>query len=196
MKVPRPWSARAWLDTAHVMIGFPVAVLLGGLTLLLAVAPPLLRRALPWFTRVQRSRLRAFQGVRIPPVPAPASWRDPLTWRQIGYHLLSPVVGLAGAFLVAFAWGGAVVGLLAFLPPKLQEPPLEFALDLRDNRVQLAFMLVGLALLVRHGRAGPVGGPYAARAQPYGAGAAHRDADREPGRRDRRGRRRAAQDRA
>ncbi|MFB4267788.1 histidine kinase [Nonomuraea sp. GTA35] len=148
MKVPRPWSARAWLDTAHVMIGFPVAVLLGGLTLLLAVAPPLLRRALPWFTRVQRSRLRAFQGVRIPPVPAPASWRDPLTWRQIGYHLLSPVVGLAGAVLVAFAWGGAVVGLLAFLPPKLEEPPLEFALDLRDNRVQLGFILVGLALLV------------------------------------------------
>ncbi|MEV0827629.1 sensor histidine kinase [Nonomuraea rubra] len=148
MRVPRPWSARAWLDTAHVMIGFPVAVLLGGLTLLTAVAPPLLKRALPWFTRVQRSRLRAFQGVLIPPVPAPASWRDPLTWRQIGYHLLSPVVGVAGAALVAFAWGGAVVGLLAFLPPKLQKPPLEFVIDLRDNRVMGTYMLVGLALLV------------------------------------------------
>ncbi|AQZ68949.1 sensor histidine kinase [[Actinomadura] parvosata subsp. kistnae] len=148
MKVPRPWSARAWLDTAHVMIGFPVAVLLGGLTLTLAVAPPVLRHALPWFTRVQRSRLHAFQGVRIPPVPAPTGWRDSPTWRQIGYHLLSPVVGLAGAVLVGLAWGGAIVGLLAFLPPKLEEPPLEFMFNLRDNRVQIVFMLIGLALLV------------------------------------------------
>ncbi|GAA2215879.1 hypothetical protein GCM10009850_113470 [Nonomuraea monospora] len=148
MKVPRPWSARAWLDTAHVMIGFPVAVLLGGLTLLLAVVPPLLWRALPWFTRVQRSRLLAFQGVRIPPVPSPAGWRDAMTWRQIGYHLLSPVVGVASAVLVALAWGGALVGLMSFLPPRVQDPPLEFLFDLRDDRVVATFTMVGVALLV------------------------------------------------
>ncbi|MGN9839210.1 sensor histidine kinase [Nonomuraea sp. H19] len=148
MKVPRPWSARAWLDTAHVMIGLPVAVVLGNLTLVLVVAPPLLRRGVPWFTRVQRSRFEAFLGAHIPPVRTPSNWRSPATWRQIGYHLLSPLVGAAGAFLVAVAWGGAVVGLLAFLPPKLQRPPLEFVFDLRNGKVVAAFMAIGFALLV------------------------------------------------
>ncbi|WP_188197462.1 sensor histidine kinase [Nonomuraea sp. SYSU D8015] len=148
MKVPRPWSARAWLDTAHLMIGLPVALVLGELTLVLIVAPPLLRRALPWFTRVQRSRFEAFLGVRIPPVPTPSNWRSRATWRQIAYHLLSPFVGLAAAFLVAVAWGGAIVGLLAFLPQKLQERPLEFVFNLRDNRVVVIFMVIGLVLLV------------------------------------------------
>ncbi|MDP4511429.1 sensor histidine kinase [Nonomuraea turcica] len=148
MKVPRPWSARAWLDTAHVMVGLPVAIVLGGLTLVLIVAPPLLRRGLPWFTRVQRSRFEAFLGARIPPVRTPSQWRSPATWRQIGYHLLSPIVGMAAAFLVAVAWGGAIVGLLSFLPPKLQRPPLEFVIDLRDDRVVMMFMVVGLVLLL------------------------------------------------
>ncbi|MGP3956296.1 histidine kinase [Nonomuraea sp. 3N208] len=148
MKVPRPWSARAWLDTAHVMVGLPVAIVLGGLTLVLIVAPPLLRRGLPWFTRVQRSRFEAFLGVRIPPVPTPSQWRSAATWRQIGYHLLSPFVGAGAAFLVAVAWGGAVVGLLSSLPAKVQRPPLEFEIDLRDNRVVAVFMVVGLALLL------------------------------------------------
>ncbi|MEV0167184.1 signal transduction histidine kinase [Nonomuraea fuscirosea] len=148
MKVPRPWSARAWLDTAHVMIGFPVGVLLGGLTLILAPVPPVLKRAVPVFTGVQRSRFDAFQRAHIPPVRSPRSWRSPATWRQIGYHLLSPFVSLAGAFLVAVVWGGAIVGLLAFLPAKVQRPPLEFLFDLRDNRVVAVFMAIGLFLLL------------------------------------------------
>jgi signal transduction histidine kinase len=148
MKVPRPWSARAWLDTAHVMIGLPVAAVLGQLTLVLLVAPPLLRRVLPWFTRVQRSRFEAFLGARIPPVPSPTHWRSAATWRQIGYHLLSPFVGLAAAFLVAATWGGAIVGLLSFLPPRLQGPPLEFEFDLRDDRVVTLFMVIGAVLLL------------------------------------------------
>ncbi|WP_187368334.1 sensor histidine kinase, partial [Nonomuraea terrae] len=45
-------------------------------------------------------------------------------------------------------WGGAVVGLLAFLPPQLHRPPMEFPLDLRDNRVLAVFMAVGLVLLL------------------------------------------------
>jgi signal transduction histidine kinase len=148
MKVPRPWSARAWLDTAHVMIGLPVAVVLGGLTLVSLVAPPLMRRGVPLFTHVQRSRFEAFLGVHIPAVRTPSNWRSPATWRQIGYHLLSPFVGAVAAFLVAVAWGGAIVGLLSFLPPELQKPPLEFGFDLRDNRVVAVFVVIGLVLLV------------------------------------------------
>ena len=47
MKVPRPWSARAWLDTAHVITGLPVAFVLAAAAILLAVAPPVLRRVPP-----------------------------------------------------------------------------------------------------------------------------------------------------
>ena len=146
MKVPRPWSARAWLDTAHVTVGVPVSLLLGMLTLALAVVPPLLARVVPRFTGVQRSRFEAFLGARIPAVRSPARLRAPATWRQIGYHLLSPWVSVIAAGLVAAAWGGSVVGLLAFLPAKFQKPPLEFLFDLRDNRVVTVYMLVGLAL--------------------------------------------------
>ncbi|MFD1536041.1 sensor histidine kinase [Nonomuraea guangzhouensis] len=148
MKVPRPWSARAWLDTAHVVIGLPVGMVLAGLTVTCAVAPPLMRRGLPHFTRVQRSRFEAFLGVRIPPVRSPISYRSHITWRQIGYHVLSPLVGLAGAVLVAFAWGAAVVGLTAFLQPMLQEPPLVFRFNLRNPYVVSAYMVVGCALLL------------------------------------------------
>ncbi|MEW9555737.1 histidine kinase [Nonomuraea sp. NPDC050783] len=148
MKVPRPWSARAWLDTAHVMIGLPVAATLAALTLVAIAVPPVLRGGMPYFTLVQRSRFEAFLGVRIPPVRTPDTLRSAATWRQIGYHLLSPIVGVAAAVLVALAWGGAVVGLLAFLPAKLQKPPMEFTFDLRDQRVIAAYMVIGLALLL------------------------------------------------
>ncbi|NUR93112.1 MAG: sensor histidine kinase [Nonomuraea sp.] len=148
MKVPRPWSARAWLDTSHVMIGLPVAVALGVLTLALAVVPPALQRGIPVFTRVQRSRFAAFLGVRIPPVPAPGTWRSPSTWRQIAYHLLSPFVGLVAAFLVAVTWGASIVGLLSFLPPRVERPPLEFLVDLRDPVVMGAAMGAGLVLFL------------------------------------------------
>ncbi|MGW0809606.1 sensor histidine kinase [Nonomuraea sp. NPDC002799] len=148
MKVPRPWSARAWLDTAHVMIGLPVGALLGGLTLVSVAVPPLLRTGMPWFNRVQRSRFEAFAGVRIPVAESPGRLRSPATLRQIGYHVLSPFVSAVAAFLVAAAWGGAVVGLLAFLPPQLQRPPLEFVFDLRDQRVLSVFMAAGLVLLL------------------------------------------------
>ncbi|MFC5832929.1 sensor histidine kinase [Nonomuraea insulae] len=148
MKVPRPWSRRAWLDTAHVVIGLPIGVLLGGLTLVLAVAPPLLVRAVPSFTRVQRSRFDAFLGAHIPPVRSPSVLRSRATWRQIAYHLLSPFVSLAGTFLVAVVWGGAVVGLLAFTAPKMQKPPLEFVFDLRNGRVLILYMAIGLFLLL------------------------------------------------
>ncbi|MEV0596544.1 sensor histidine kinase [Nonomuraea cavernae] len=148
MKVSRPWSARAWQDTAHVMTGPLVATVLAGLTLMLAMAPPMLRRGVPWFTRVQRSRFAAFLGARIPPVPSPASWRSPSTWRQIGYHLLSPVVSGLGALIVAGAWGGSVVGLTGFAQPAFQPQPLEFTFNLRNPVVAAVYFLIGAALLL------------------------------------------------
>ncbi|MEU0566329.1 histidine kinase [Nonomuraea sp. NPDC005983] len=148
MKVPRPWSSRAWLDTAHVVIGLPVAVVLCGLTIVLAVAPRVLRRRLPWFTSVQRSRFAAFLGADIPRIEAPADWRARATWRQLGYHLLSPVVGLVGAVLVAVAWGAAVVGLTGFAQPLLYPPPMVFLFDLRNPVVAAAYAAAGLVLLL------------------------------------------------
>ncbi|WP_113705533.1 sensor histidine kinase [Nonomuraea lactucae] len=148
MKVPRPWSARAWLDTSNVMTGLLVSAVLGQLTLLLALLPPLLRRCLPGFTRVQRSRFAAFLDVRIPPVPALASWRDSATWRQAGYHLLSPVVSAVSAAPVALAWSGAVVGLTAFVQPELQPPPMVFPFDLRNPVVAGVYVAIGAVLLL------------------------------------------------
>src|SRR4029077_423503 len=78
----------------------------------------------PALTAVQRYRLRATAGVRLPP---PQPWtkvglvgyaRSPATWRQLAYHLLAaprlavsapPAVamwlaGLAGTLVYAYAW--------------------------------------------------------------------------------------------
>lgn len=148
MRVPRPWSARAWLDTAHVMTGVLVSAVLFELTLAMVVVPPLLRRGMPALTGVQRSRFAAFLDVRIPPTTTPATWRHPATWRQAGYHLLSPLVSVACALPVALAWAGALVGLTAFLQPHLQPPPMEFPIDLRNPVVAGAYVAVGAALLV------------------------------------------------
>ncbi|NUR93294.1 MAG: sensor histidine kinase [Nonomuraea sp.] len=149
MKVPRPWTARAWLDTAHVVTGVPVAAVLWVLTVVLAVLPPVLRRGVPRFTGVQRSRFAAFLGAQIPP-PSPANgWRSATLWRQIAYHLvLSPLLAAAGTVLVAGAWGGGLVGVTAFADAKLQPEPLEFLFDLRNNRVILLYTVVGVGLLL------------------------------------------------
>lgn len=147
MKAIRPWSARAWLETAHVMTGLPVAFVLAGLTLLLATVPPALRSGMPWLTRVQRSRFEAFLGVRIPPVPAAPSLRTSSLWRQIGYHLLSPLVGAVSAVMVAGVWGAGLVGVSAFLPPLVQPPPLVFPIDLRNPVVMAVYIVLGVLLL-------------------------------------------------
>ncbi|MGI5273730.1 sensor histidine kinase [Nonomuraea sp. CA-218870] len=147
MKVPRPWSARAWLDTAHVITGLPVAAVLASATLPLVLFPGTLRRALPWLTRVQRSRFAAFQSARIPPVPVAAHWRTLSLWRQTGYHVLSPLVSLPAAVLVSTAWGAGLVGVLSFLAPVMNPPPLVFTPDLRDPAVTGVYVLAGVVLL-------------------------------------------------
>jgi signal transduction histidine kinase len=148
MKAIRPWSAKAWLATAHVMTGLPVAFVLAWLTLVLAVIPPALRRGIPRLTRVQRSRFEAFLGVRIPPVPIAPSLRTSSLWRQIGYHLLSPLVSVVGAVMVAMTWAAGFVGVTAFLPPMIQPPPLVFLIDLRSPVVVAVYILIGIALLL------------------------------------------------
>lgn len=148
MKVPRPWSKRAWLDTAHVVTGLPVAAVLAVLTLLLAVLPPLLRRAVPGLTGVQRSRFAAFLDWHLPPAPRSVTWRDHRLWRQIGFHLLSPVLSGISATLVAVMWGGGFVGISAFIQPRLQPPPSVFLFDLRNPAVAAAYTAVGVVLLV------------------------------------------------
>ncbi|WP_157250655.1 sensor histidine kinase [Nonomuraea typhae] len=156
MKVPRPWSARTWLDTAHVASGVPVAAVLACLTLAMAVLPPLLRRNVRRLTAVQRSRLRAFAGFTLPPVPRSATWRDHRLWRQIGFHLLAPVLSAFAVTLVFGLWGGGVVGLTAFLHPVLQPPPGVFPIDLREPLVSMIVTLAGLAFFML--------APFAARA--------------------------------
>ncbi|WP_155351856.1 sensor histidine kinase [Acrocarpospora pleiomorpha] len=131
------WAGPAWLRSAHVVTGFPIALaavaVIGGLTaasivLIWTVVVPvislmLLFRSVPIFTRVQRNRFNAFLGLDIPQVPrrVPASWNPfkvlymeakvASTWRQLGYHLLAPLIAGIGSLLVILAWSGALVAI-------------------------------------------------------------------------------------
>jgi len=81
----------------------------------------------PWMTEgltaLQRSRLRATLGTEIPApartagrAPWPVGpWLAPGTWRQLGFHLLAVLTGVAGGLLVAACWLApvAAVGYLA-----------------------------------------------------------------------------------
>ncbi|WP_214107195.1 sensor histidine kinase [Acrocarpospora catenulata] len=131
------WAAPAWLGTAHVVTGLPIALAAAAVITGLAaasvvliwtvvvplVALPLIFWSVPLFTRVQRNRFAAFLGQDIPPVPRrmARTW-NPLkllyqearvasTWRQLGYHLLAPLIAGVGSLLVVLAWSGALVAL-------------------------------------------------------------------------------------
>jgi signal transduction histidine kinase len=94
------------------------------LYVVVVVAVPVLA---PWavqgLTALQRSRLRATLGTEIPaPVrtvgraPWPAGpWLAAGTWRQLGFHLVALITGVAGGLLVAACWlaPAAAVGYLA-----------------------------------------------------------------------------------
>jgi signal transduction histidine kinase len=134
-----PWRAPAWIDTAQVVAGFPIAVAaviviatLAATTLSLAItavlAIPLLAATFlcgRMFGAVQRARIQGFTGVSIPAPPARyagATWlrrlwseaRDPNTWRQLGYHLLSGVTASVGFALVVGFWTiGALLATVA-----------------------------------------------------------------------------------
>lgn len=67
---------------------------------------------------VQRVRFRTVLGVEIPQPPQAAgrwplrlarAWGTAATWRQLGYHLLAPIIGLAGGVAVAACWSAPLV---------------------------------------------------------------------------------------
>ncbi|GII90921.1 sensor histidine kinase [Sinosporangium siamense] len=130
------WGLRTLLCTFHVAAGVPISVVaagvlvgLGALTVAFSwtVVVPLVSVSLlfwlvPKFTSWQRARFAALLGVEIDRVPRPAPLRNPFkrlyravrtrsTWRQIVYHLLSPLIGLLGVALVIGAWSGALISL-------------------------------------------------------------------------------------
>ncbi|MCG5220114.1 sensor histidine kinase [Streptosporangium sp. KLBMP 9127] len=128
------WSAATWLCTVHVVTGAAVAAVAAttivGLAMLAVLlvwtvvvpllALPLLVASVPVFTRVQRARFAALMGEDIPRVPTKPVGRYPLTWllrmartgstwRQLLYHLLSPLISAIGLFGVVGVWSGGLV---------------------------------------------------------------------------------------
>lgn len=124
-----PWTRRAWLDTIHVVVGYPIGmvafvVILTLLTLTVSLAITAILAVVPLallvvsnrvLTALQRSRFSALLDVHIPPVPpdpAASTWlrrlvaevRAASTWRQLAYHLLSVVTATVGGALVVGAW--------------------------------------------------------------------------------------------
>jgi signal transduction histidine kinase len=79
--------------------------------------------AVPAFAALHRYRLRA-AGVDIPPPPAierrlspagiAAAARSPVTWRQLGYHLVAAPLLAAGAAAAVAAWLAGVAGTLVY----------------------------------------------------------------------------------
>jgi len=128
-----PFAAEAWVDTSQVVMSFLVAmvawtvvVTLGTAVLSLAItavlAVPFLAAmygASRMFSSWQRSRVEGLLGPAIPSTQRPggATWlrrlladtRDPNTWRQLSYHLLSGFTSTVFFVLVIGCW---VLGIL------------------------------------------------------------------------------------
>jgi signal transduction histidine kinase len=109
------WPAGGW---AHAVLYVAVVV----------VVPVLALWAVQGLTALQRSRLRATLGVDIPAGPRAAErrpwpvgpWLAAATWRQLGFHLLAILTGVAGGALVAACWlapAAAVCYLAVARPP-------------------------------------------------------------------------------
>ena len=129
-----PWSPRAWAQTLYLVGGIPAqlaALLLVSAGLL--VKPrwllPLLFLvvaflAVPVFTRLHRSRLRATAGIEIPRQPYLADWpslrwmiaaaRVRATWRQVAYHAVIGPVLAAAAVATLLMWLAGVLYTLVY----------------------------------------------------------------------------------
>jgi len=136
--VGAPFAKRSWLATMQLTTGLAVSVITLSVMLFLtlvgvAVLPTVVLTAVPFvallacadvFTAWQRSRLAAFDGVRIPEAPGvlPRGGAGSLTsdllkaarrlstWRQIGYHLIvGPAIASTGAAAAAACWSAALV---------------------------------------------------------------------------------------
>ena len=104
------WPVGGWLHAAEYIAA-------------VAAGPVLMLWAVQGLTALQRSRLRATLGLEIPAGPRSSErkpwpvgpWLTAATWRQLGFHLLALVTGVAGGALVAACWLApvAAIGYLA-----------------------------------------------------------------------------------
>jgi signal transduction histidine kinase len=113
-------SLAAWPVGGWVLAVLYIAAVFAG--------PVLALWAVQGLAELQRSRLRATLGVDIPagsrvpdrkPWPV-GPWFAAATWRQLGFHLLSILTGVAGGGLVAACWlapATAIAYLAAGRPP-------------------------------------------------------------------------------
>jgi signal transduction histidine kinase len=113
-----------WLAAVWSLLDWPVGGW-GYAALYAAVAlawPALLLWSVRGFGALQRARFRGTLGVEIPApppgggaggrLPRPLrAWAAPATWRQLGYHLLAMVGGVAGGALVAACWSAPVLAV-------------------------------------------------------------------------------------
>ena len=117
--------AAIWLGALVSLAEWPVggwahAALYIATVLVIPVLTPWVAQGL---TALQRSRVRATLGTDIPApartagrAPWPVGpWLAPGTWRQLAFHLLAVLTGVAGGLLVAACWLApvAAVGYLA-----------------------------------------------------------------------------------
>ncbi|MFI6483903.1 histidine kinase [Nonomuraea sp. NPDC050663] len=139
-----PWSSRAWLNTAHAVVGLPLAlppfvlillhvVLALGLSWTFFLSRAVLRhlsKGLHAYTVRQGARFEAFLGERLPMPSFPAdrfAWRRGETWRTLIYHLfVAPITGVIGAAVVTAAWaGGATMATSLLWSPQSRRTLLE-----------------------------------------------------------------------
>ncbi|HEX8631014.1 MAG TPA: histidine kinase [Catenuloplanes sp.] len=89
--------------------------------LVAALGPVTLLPCVRFFSALQRERFRALLGVGIaaPRHEPGAGWRRFLrpwtagsSWRQLGYHLLAPLLGGLGGALVLFCWSAPLLAAL------------------------------------------------------------------------------------
>ena len=104
------WPVGGW---AHAVLYIAVVV----------AGPVLALWTVQGLAALQRSRLRATLGLEIPAGPRAAErrpwpvgpWLAAATWRELGFHLLAILTGVAGGGLVAACWlaPAAAIGYLA-----------------------------------------------------------------------------------
>jgi len=110
-----------WWAAIDSLVHWPVggwshAALYGAVV---AAVPVLALWSVQGLAALQRSRLHTTLGVDIPAVPRAAErkpwpigpWLAAATWRQLGFHLLSLVTGVAGGGLVAACWLAPVAAI-------------------------------------------------------------------------------------
>jgi len=122
--------ALIWGAALYSLIHWPVGGWANAVLYTAAVVtgPVLALWAVQGLAALQRSRLRATLGLEIPAGPPAAErrpwpvgpWLTAATWRQLGFHLLALVTGVAGGGLVAACWlapVAAIVYLATGRPP-------------------------------------------------------------------------------